>query len=346
MAADVPQQMRALLLDEYRESIADAVNGLKVGELPLPKPEKGQVLVRIEAAPCNPSDLLLLQGKYGTLKKLPTVPGWEGAGEVVASGGGLLANWLTGKRVACGLRGDRNGTWSEFFIAKAAECVPLKREVTFEQGAGLIINPFTALGLLETAPKAVTARRCIRPERASSGECCKPWRRKPNTRSSMSCAGIRTIELLKSLGAAHVLNSSSDSFPDELKAMCERLGATIAFEAVSGEMTGIVVNAMPRHSKIYVYGALSEEPCSNIDPVQLIFHDKEVKGFYLGTWMRRRGTLGILRTAGRIQRMIIDGRIESVVQRRVGLDDAKDGLRHYVGNMTQGKVLITPHGRN
>jgi NADPH:quinone reductase-like Zn-dependent oxidoreductase len=125
--------------------------------------------------------------------------------------------------------------------------------------------------------------------------------------------------------------------------MCERLGATIAFEAVSGDMTGTVVNAMPRHSKIYVYGALSEEPCCKIDPVQLIFHDKEVKGFYLATWMRRRGTLGILRAAGRIQRMIMDGRIESVVQRRVGLDEAKDGLRHYVGNMTQGKVLITPH---
>lgn len=151
------------------------------------------------------------------------------------------------------------------------------------------------------------------------------------------------IELLRSLGAKYVLNSLSDSFADELKAMCERMGATVAFEAVSGSMTGTVMNSMPHDSIVYVYGALSEEPCGNIDPVQLIFHSKEVKGFYLGAWLRRRGTLGILRTAGRIQRTVIDGRIKSVVQRRVGLNEAKDGLRYYVENMTEGKVLITPH---
>ncbi len=153
MPADLPVNMRALVLEKYQENLADALNGLKVGELPVPKPKRGQVLVRIRAAPCNPSDLLLLQGKYGTLKKLPTVPGWEGAGEVVASGGGWLANWLNGKRVACGLSGDRNGTWAEYFIAKAAECVRLKRQITYDQAAGLIINPFTAFGLLETARK-------------------------------------------------------------------------------------------------------------------------------------------------------------------------------------------------
>jgi NADPH:quinone reductase-like Zn-dependent oxidoreductase len=122
------------------------------------------------------------------------------------------------------------------------------------------------------------------------------------------------------------------------------LGATVAFEAIAGNMTGTIINSMPRDSIVYVYGALSEEPCGNIDPVQLIFHCKEVKGFYLGAWMRQRGTLGILRTAGRIQQMIIDGRIESVVHRRVGLNEAKEGLAQYVQNMTKGKVLITPGG--
>ena len=92
--------MRAVVLEEYRENVQDAIDGLRIGELPVPTPKAGQVLVRIEAAPCNPSDLLLLQGKYGSLKKMPTVPGWEGAGTVVMSGGGWLAGWLQGKRVA------------------------------------------------------------------------------------------------------------------------------------------------------------------------------------------------------------------------------------------------------
>src|SRR2546426_309890 len=111
--------MRAILLCAYHENPVEAIAGLKLVERPMPTPARGQVLVKIEAAPCNPSDLLLLQGKYGALKTLPTVPGWEGAGTVVASGGGWLAGWLQGKRVACGLQGDRDGTWAEYAVAKA-----------------------------------------------------------------------------------------------------------------------------------------------------------------------------------------------------------------------------------
>ncbi len=150
------------------------------------------------------------------------------------------------------------------------------------------------------------------------------------------------MELLKSLGASHVLNSSAEDFPDRLRATCERLRATTAFDAVAGEMTGILVNTMPLKSRIYVYGALSEDACNNIDPIELIFHGKSVRGFYLGAWLERRGVLGILRAAGRVQRMLIDGRIQTGFQRRVGLREAPDGLRQYVGSMSDGKVLIVP----
>jgi NADPH:quinone reductase-like Zn-dependent oxidoreductase len=152
------------------------------------------------------------------------------------------------------------------------------------------------------------------------------------------------VELLKSQGATYVLNSSDEGFADELKALCERLGATAAFEAIAGDMTGTLHNAMPRGSTVYVYGALSEEPCGNIDPVQLIFHKKSVTGFYLGSWLKRRGALGTLRAAGRVQRMFIDGRISTTIQRRLSLDEVVDGLTQYVEHMTEGKVLIMPHG--
>src|SRR5215510_8855331 len=100
MAEKLPNTNRAVVLEEYHAELPAAIRALAVRELPMPEPKHGQVLVRIAAAPCNPSDLLLLQGKYGTLKTLPTVPGWEGAGTVVATGGGLLGRWLVGKRVA------------------------------------------------------------------------------------------------------------------------------------------------------------------------------------------------------------------------------------------------------
>jgi hypothetical protein len=87
-------------------------------------------------------------------------------------------------------------------------------------------------------------------------------------------------------------------------------------------------------------------PCGNIDPVGLLFYKKSIVGFYLGGWLESRGAIGTLRAAGRIQRMIIDGKIGTTVQRRITLDEVADGLRQYVRNMTAGKVLILPHGFN
>lgn len=343
MADPIPDRMHALVLSEYREDIADAIDGLKVEQRPVPTLRRGQVLVRIDAAPCNPSDLLLLQGKYGSLKTLPTVPGWEGAGTVVASGGGPLAWWLKDKRVACGQQEDRNGTWAEYVVANATECIPLKRQLRIEQAASLIINPLTAMGLLETARRG-GHRAAVHTAGASQlGGMLVAMAAEVNYPIINVVRREAQVELLNSLGAAHVLNSSDEDFVDRLQAVSADLQATAAFEAVAGEMTGTVLNVLPEGSTVYVYGALSEEACDNIDPIELIFRRKTVTGFYLGSWLQERGSLGVLRAASRAQKMLIDGRIETKVQRTVSLEEAVAGLRQYVDHMTDGKLLIMPH---
>jgi NADPH:quinone reductase-like Zn-dependent oxidoreductase len=335
--------MRVVLLEQYQEDVADAIDGLKVVERRVPPLRRGQVLVRIEAAPCNPSDLLLLQGKYGVLKTLPCVPGWEGAGTVVASGGGWLAGWLKGKRVACGGQDDRDGTWAEFFVADANACIPLKRELSIEQASSMIVNPLTAMGLLDTARRA-GHRAAVHTAGASQlGQMLLKMAAESNYPIIHVVRREAQVELLRSLGAKHVLNSSNESFSDQFQSLCSSVNATAAFEAVAGDMSGTVINMMPPGSTAYVYGALSEEACGNIDPIELIFRGKTVTGFYLGKWLRTRSLLGNLRATGRVQRMLIDGRIATEVQRVILLDEAVDGLKQYVNNMTQGKVLLTPH---
>jgi NADPH:quinone reductase-like Zn-dependent oxidoreductase len=263
---------------------------------------------------------------------------------VVASGGGLLGRWLLGKRVACAVRSDRDGTWAEYVVANADNCIALKSAVPIEQAASLIINPLTALGMLETA------RRAGHQAVVHTAGTSQLGRMMIAIAADMEYPLVNIVrrdaqaEIVRSLGAKYVLNSSSERFADELNSLCEQLKATAAFEAIAGEMTGTVLNAMPARSTAYVYGALSQEACGNIDPIGLVFHEKTVTGFYLGNWLDRRGTFGILRAAGRVQRMIIDKRIETTVQRRLKLNEVVEGLLQYVGNMTSGKVLIMPHG--
>lgn len=332
-----------MLLERYEDDLPAAIAGLKVVERPIAGLSRGQVLVKIEAAPCNPSDLLLMQGRYGTLKTLPTVPGREGAGEVVASGGGWLGRWLVGKRVACVHQRDGDGTWAEYFVADADRCIPLKRRLPIEQGASLTINPLTAVGLLDTARRG-GHRAAVHTAAASQvGRMLLAMANRADYPIVHVVRRDAQAELLRSLGAAHVLNSSDADFPTKLRAVCLRLGATAAFEAVGGRMTGTVFNALPPGATTYVYGALSGDPCGGIDPVELISQDKTVAGFFLGQWVRRRGLLRVLWAARHVQRMLIDGRIETKVQRRITLDEATDGLRQYIDQMTEGKVLIMPH---
>ena len=342
MADSIPDRMHALVLHEYCEDIAEAIDSLKVEQRSVPALKRGQVLVRIEAAPCNPSDLLLLQGKYGSLKTLPTVPGWEGAGTVVASGGGPLAWWLMGKRVACGQQEDRDGTWAQYVVANAAECIPLKRQLCMKQAASLIINPLTAMGLLETARRG-GHRAAIQTAGASQlGRMLVAMASELNFPVINVVRREAQVELLQSIGATHVLNSSDDDFVERLGAIAAELQATTAFEAIGGEMTGTLFNVLPEGSTVFVYGALSEAACDNIDPIELIFRGKTVTGFYLGVWLKERGSLDVLRAASRAQKMLIDGRIETKVQRTVSLEESVDGLRQYVDHMTDGKLLIMP----
>ena len=91
MSVSIPSEMRVLALENYHEDLTRAIQSLRVTTKPTPSPGPGQVLVRMEAAPCNPSDLVFLQGLYGVKKILPAAPGWEGAGTVVTSGGGIMA---------------------------------------------------------------------------------------------------------------------------------------------------------------------------------------------------------------------------------------------------------------
>jgi len=298
--------------------------------------------VRIEAAPCNPSDLLFLQGRYGVRKALPAVPGWEGAGTVVATGGGCLAHRLLGRTVACAGQTDSDGTWAEYYSVPASRCIPLRAGLDVERGATLLINPLTAIGLLDVARRS-RARAVL--QNAAASQVGRMVLRLAGSVGLPVVHVVRRpeqVERLRSLGATHVLDSSSSGFDERARELCAKLGVTVAFDAIAGDMTGRLLGCLPPGGRVVVYGALSEEPCSGIDPIGVVFRDQRVDGFYLGSWIRDRGRLRTLRGAARAQRLVMDGTFDTSIQRRVGLDDAVSGLLQYQERMSAGKVLIRP----
>lgn len=312
---------------------------LALVERPLPQPQRGQVLVRVAAAPINPSDQMFIRGLYTIPRTLPTIPGFEGSGVVVDSGGGLLADALVGRRCAIGGQAG-DGTWAQYIAVPATTCVPLLPHVGLESGAMLLVNPLTAYALVDIAVQG--GHRSI-VQTAAAGALGRMISELARRRGLSVIEIVRRPEQvtqLRARGAQYVLDSSAADFDAQLRVLADRLDARIAFDAVAGGTPGQVLAAMPRGARVLVYGALAEEPVM-VHPGELIFQNKRVEGFWLTDWIASKPLPAVMRAALDIQTRLVDA-TSSKIQARFSLAEFRAALDAYAANMSAGKVLLTP----
>lgn len=335
-------EQRAAGLDAGREEAMAAVQiersggPLVVRRLPVPRPGRGEVLVRVAAAPINPSDLGFIAGSYAGASAMPAVPGFEGSGTVVAAGAGLVPRLLVGRRVA--LATLHAGTWAEYVVAPFQRCVPVGDGIPLAAAASLIVNPMTALAFFDLARQG---RHAALISNAAAGALGRMIARLGRSRGVPVIHVVRRreqVEVLRVLGAEHVLVSREAAFADELRSRARRLRATLVLDAVGGPETLTLVEAAPPGSTLLAYAALSGEP-SVFNARTLIADEKRVAGFYLGHWAARRGLWRTLRDVARVRRLA-GAELQTPVQRRFPLAAAQEAVDAYRHDMTAGKVLL------
>lgn len=266
-------------------------------EAPLPTPGPDDVVVRIDAAPINPSDLgvLFARADLDTLRsagtaELPavtaTVPpvvmaglggrigkaipvGNEGAGVVVAAGASPAAQALLGRTV--GVYGG--GTYAQHRCLPAAMCLPLPAGLSAEQGASHFVNPMTALAMLETMRREGHSAIVHTAAASNLGQMLVKLCAKDGVPLVNVVRREEQARTLRELGAEHVVDSSADSFKDDLAAALDRTGATLAFDAIGGgALADTILKVMERvaakdaaryspygsttHKQLYFYGGL------------------------------------------------------------------------------------------
>lgn len=327
--------MRACLM----KARDDRPGSVVVEQIPIPQPGNEEVLVRVLRAPINPSDRLFLRGRYGQHRPLPATPGMECCGVVVSSGG-VLGQLLVGRRVACMATND-GGTWAEYTVAHVTQCVPLRQHITDEQGALMFVGPLTAWALVQSLRKGRHRAGAQTAAASALGQVVLQLCHRERIPMVHIVRRQEQVDLLHDLGAEYVLNSSDPSFDDELETLGRRLRITMAFDAISGEMTGRLLRALPRGARVTVFGSLSEQPCK-IDPDQLIFENKEVDGFLLSDWFPSslsEGQNPLTQIAG-----LLDGERSPGIRACYALEDIDEALRVAAEAITGGKVLLAPGG--
>lgn len=336
----IRETMRALVLHNYDR---DFTPHLKVEECPTPKPSNGEVLIKVAASPVNPSDIMFMQGVYGVKKQTPTIPGFEGAGTVVAAGGGVLPAIWQGRRVAFVTQASESGTWAQYTVAAAQTCFPVGDSLPDEQAATALVNPLTAIALMERA-RELKARAVV--STAAASQVGRMLLRLGNQRAIPVIHIVRRdeqVDLLRGMGGRHILNSNDAGFESRLRDWCHRLKATVLLDAVGGDLTGRILGAMPRGSTAVIYGALAMGAVT-VSPADFIFRDKRVEGFWLAAPQKNLSLPSLARVlmAGR---GVLNG--DSVtfsdIRSAYTLDEAIEGIQAYKANMSGGKVLITPN---
>jgi NADPH:quinone reductase-like Zn-dependent oxidoreductase len=329
--------MKAVVLRDYEGT----PQSLAAVDFSIPRLKFGQVLIKMAATSIGPADLMFLKGEYGITKPLPVVPGFEGSGTVIASGGGWMGRWLVGKRVACLAPEDGHGTWAEYMVTPTDICIPLLKSTSLEQGAYLTINPMTALALVEIARTGGHLAFVQTAAASTLGLMIARLAKRFQLTGIHIVRRPEQVQKLNSLGCEHVFDSNDASFQKRLAEACNKFKASIAFDAVGGELTRRLALAMPPESRIVVYGALADEPLQ-IDSKDFFFRDKKLEGFWLSRWIKTKVFLQKLLLTYQIQKLL-SNQLQTRVQARYPLEDILSAIDLYEKQRTEGKVLLVSH---
>jgi NADPH:quinone reductase len=317
----------------------DAPGGqLYISEVDVPIPNKGEVLVRMSYSPINPSDLSFLKGTYIQRPHYPLTPGIEGSGTVVASGGGLLPSLRLGKRVCCSSVPGKGGTWAEYMVTSAMKVIPLSKGIDMAQASMLIVNPMTALALIDIAKKGKHPAIVNTAAASVLGQMLVKLCQKYNIGLINLVRKEEQADVLKKLGARHVINTSGTNWESTLRSLSNKLNATLLLDAVAGEMTTRLTEAAPNGSTIMVYANLSGNDFA-VNPRTLLQGDKTITNFYLGNWASKQPLLKTLATARKAQKLL-SAELKSEIRMIYKLEQVNEAIADYTGEMTGGKVLL------
>ena len=355
---------------------SDGTLTVEIEEVTVPEPTGNQVLVKMEAAPINPSDLAILTGaadlenaEYSAGKYVANMPepfntgskarhgqklpaGNEGAGTVVATGDSDMAKALDGQRVAC----VPGNAYSQYCIADAAMCLPLG-DHSAEDGASAFVNPMTALGFAENA-KMDGQKAIVHTVGASNlGQMLVKICQEDGLDLVNIVRKDSQVELLKGLGAKHVVNSSDDDFMDQLRTAIDETDAFYGFDPIGGgqavdnvfkAMEQVAVSKMTEYSRygsnqakrMFIYGRLDFGPTFLTPSYGFGW---TLSGWLLTPFLQQAGMERMMRMRQRVLENLTTT-FASSYKRRVNLEEmlTKDAVIDYRAMKTGEKYLVTP----
>lgn len=357
---------------------------LSLAEVTIATPGPDEVVVRLEAAPINPSDLGLLFGAAdmatAAVSGTPARPvvtarvpepgmkamagrlgeampvGNEGAGVVVEAGSSPAAQALLGKTVA--LIGG--AMYAQYRVIAANQCLRLPDDATPAEGASSFVNPLTALGMVQTMKREGHTALVHTAAASNLGQMLQRICLKDGIALVNIVRKPEQVALLKSQGAVHVCDASAPTFLDDLTEALVATGATIAFDAtgggpLAGQILGCMEAALVRTATVYSrYGTSTHKQVylyGGLDTRPTEFRRNFGMAWGMGGWLLFPFLNKIGPAAAEVLKQRVAAELKTTFASRyageLSLPEvlSLDAIALYNKRATGEKFLIAPHKR-
>jgi NADPH2:quinone reductase len=321
--------VRAIQIEEF-----GGPEVMRLADLPVPEPDDGEVLIKVDRAGINWADTHQRENQYIARYDLPLVPGGEVVG-TVERGAGEIAE---GQRVVA-MTGT--GAYAEYATASAATTFPLPDGVDGGQALALLIQGLTAWHLYKTSGRVAPGESVVVISGAGGVGSLAVQLGKPMGagRVIATASSEDKRELTRELGADAAVDTNDESLTDALIEANEGEKVDVVFEMSGGDVFESSRKALANFGRLVVYGIASRDQ-NTVRTGGLMRRSQSVVGFWLFECIGRPGMLR--EPLADLYARAARGEVKAVVGETYSLSDVKRAHEDIQSRRTSGKLLLDP----
>jgi len=311
------------------------VDALTWKEIPTPVPQKGEVLIEIQAASLNFPDLLIVQNKYQMKPELPFVPGSEYAGIIRALGEGVT-HLQVGQAVAC-LSGT--GGFGTHTIAPAKLCMPLPAGFPAVDAAAFIMIYATSHhALIDRAQLKAGETVLVLGAAGGVGTSAIQVAKAAGARIIAAASTDEKCALCTSIGADATINYSRENLRDAIKTLTDGKGPDVIYDPVGGDFAEPAFRSIAWRGRYLVVGFASG-PIPALPFNLALLKGASIVGVFWGDFSRREPQANAAMMA-ELAQWYGQGKIKPVIDSTMPMKDLKAAYAHMGSRNVKGKLVM------
>jgi NADPH:quinone reductase len=333
--------MTNLTMQQVQMSAYGKPDVLQLATVAIPQPKAGEVLLKVEAAGVNYSDVLRRKNTYFMPTPLPFVLGAEAVGEIVAVGEGVDAPpFQVGNRVLAIL--PHGGGYSEYVAAIAQYCVPLPPHLDAAEATAIFVQGSTAHLMLHQVVRDVEGKSILIHAAAGGVGSILVQLAKLAGASTVIGTGSsdKKLAAIRAFGADHAVNYTQAGWAKRVIEAHDNQKVDLIFEMVGGNIYTESFECLATGGTMVVYGAASGEK-GHVHSEHFVDESQTVAGFNLAFFIQHRTELW-QQSLGAIISLMAEGKLTISVKDTFSLHDVAEAHTLLEGRQTTGKVVLKP----